>query len=1507
MKRITWLGALLGVVVGACDGGDSAGGGTPDPDARVVDLDSGPLPNGDMAVDTPDGRAPDGAAGCADQARRCAGETVEVCAAGQWQSLAACPEGTRCDDGQCVPDACGCDGRVCGVDGCGEPCGECAPGETCDADGRCQPDAPRCGDDRCDADETCADCAADCGACCGNGQCEAGRGEDCVACAEDCGCDEGEVCDAAARACRACVPQCDGRECGDDGCGGPCGACEAGVACENGRCVVPCVPRCEGRACGADGCGGDCGACDGEQVCDAQGRCVAPPDDCGDGACGAGEDCGTCDRDCGACCGDGRCEPGRGETCLACAADCACAAGLECDAAAMCVPACAPQCAGRDCGDDGCGGTCGACDAAEACVEGVCRAQCQPQCDGRACGGDGCGGQCGRCEGDALCDDGACVEPCRPACGGRVCGDDGCGGVCGQCAPDTFCNANGGCDPVCVPHCDGRVCGDDGCGGRCGECDAQCTADGRCLHEADCACPAAQVCFDGVCREPALLCSEENPLGLCAGGQLCVAAACVDQGAACSAGNPTGVCPPGQMCHNARCEDVDGERLCGDGLACTAERFDFARNRCVTEVVDGPCDDGNTCTNDRCVDGACVGTPIAGCVAPPGVDPVVSPTNVGQVTLTGSKPAASALIVNGAEAVPENPEQRWSVQVNLAPGENVFAISTMAGGRESGRVTVRIVYDTSAPRVTVNPAGGTYAAGVTVTVTTDEPATVQYTDDGATPDDWSPTFRSVRQFRIFEDTTLKFRARDVAGNVTDDIVTATFRISTAGSAWEAGPPLPAVISHAGAASIGGDLYVVGGTTGLAAQQTAWKLTEATGEWSALSLLPAPRAELAVVAVGNQIFAIGGQDDGIPLNLVSRLPAAGGAWDPRAPMPSTRFGLAAAVSGGRIYAFGGKTNGGVVLTNLEVYDPGNNTWTNQVAQMPRARYGHNAVEHNGRIWVVGGEDEQGTPIAEVDVYEVAQDRWVEGPALPTPRSFAMATRDTNVGAVTGGFTGIVVAGGRTAGGAASAVVEELVIEDGAWRTRRPLPAPWIAGAGVAAPRAGTPDERRTCGWLLGGTRAGAVTSSTACYTFDQDYARRLPPMPEGRFMHAAEALDGRIYLFGGRNFQETTLFWAFDPETGTYEELPALPSFQNGLASVAHDGRLYAIGGANQFGTAVPRMRAYDPVARAWSDLRPMPTARRDATAVVLGGLIYVIGGSNNGVLPTVEIYDPAADRWQNGPVLPAGRVGARAVQHDGDLLLVGGLDAGDGFAGDVLRFRDGQWSSAFPGFAGAFGTVFLAHDHQLNAFGGLLPGGAVGNRIVSYNLNTGRLARAIRNETNLFVGVNYTASASLYGRLYVFGGNRVVPTGPEGEALVQKIEARCFNGVLDGREVVGQNAPADSGGGCPGVTPLQDGDVRLHNGAGPGQQGRLEVYLGGTWGTVCDDAWGQGSTDVACGQLFGPGYTGSQSNGDVGGAGPIQMDDVQCNGNEVRIVDCRHTRNHNCSHIEDVLLTCRPR
>jgi hypothetical protein len=103
-------------------------------------------------------------------------------------------------------------------------------------------------------------------------------------------------CTGAQRVCQAgacnCVPNCDGKQCGTDGCSDSCGSCEEGETCSpNGLCN--CAADCEDKECGDDGCGGSCGSCESGEICQG-GLCASG--DCGIGAkiCFAGSDATCC-------------------------------------------------------------------------------------------------------------------------------------------------------------------------------------------------------------------------------------------------------------------------------------------------------------------------------------------------------------------------------------------------------------------------------------------------------------------------------------------------------------------------------------------------------------------------------------------------------------------------------------------------------------------------------------------------------------------------------------------------------------------------------------------------------------------------------------------------------------------------------------------------------------------------------------------------------------------------------------------------------------------------------------------------------------------------------------------------------------------------------------------------------------------------------------------------------------------------------------------------------------
>ncbi len=351
-----------------------------------------------------------------------------------------------------------------------------------------------------------------------------------------------------------CVPQCDGKACGPDGCDGSCGDCpDNGTACtRSGQCEEPvCVPQCEGKVCGPDGCDGSCGDCADDLICDVDsGQCQQPP--C-EPQC-AGKECGpdACGGECGFC-------P---------------AVAPNCDPDGLCQLACTPDCGGKSCGSDGCGGSCGVCEGELVCNDGACGPPCVPQCEGLVCGPDGCGGECGACESGSVCSDGVC-EVCNADCDGKTCGADGCGGSCGACTDDEVCSADFECTALCNAGCaGGKTCGPDGCGGVCGTCpgDLACNSDGFCFDPDFCEplCAEGAECGPNGCG---------GTCGNCPGGQFCTpestcttectpacqGKACGDDGCGGSCGECAGgiPCTVGGQCGNA-CTSCDFQPECSE-------------------------------------------------------------------------------------------------------------------------------------------------------------------------------------------------------------------------------------------------------------------------------------------------------------------------------------------------------------------------------------------------------------------------------------------------------------------------------------------------------------------------------------------------------------------------------------------------------------------------------------------------------------------------------------------------------------------------------------------------------------------------------------------------------------------------------------------------------------------------------------------------------------------------------------------------------------------------------
>ena len=358
----------------------------------------------------------------------------------------------------------------------------------------------------------------------------------------------------------ACIPDCEGKQCGGNGCGGTCGSCGdfggckqdgtcscdfekcAGTCCGDGAVCFDstcCPPQCDGKECGDDGCGGTCGQCDGLEECGEGGHCDCPFEQCGGACCESSDE--TCHQ--GACC--------------------------------------LPDCTGKDCGSDGCGGVCADCPEQYACVDegktAVCEAMCAEFCAGLECGNAGlkeeC--ECGSCGDGNPCTDDVCTDQqqCNYPANTESC-DDG-----NPCTGQDTC-ADGLCAGELLPL------------DQLAELDCLCTEDADCTEiENGTVCDGTLYCH----KEP-----EEAEEGVCAVAPETVLA-----------------CQDGHQCTEDACDPVDGcvfiphDEDCDDGNPCTDNMCSLELG-CVKIDNELPCDDGDICTDgDTCSGGNCIpGEPV---------------------------------------------------------------------------------------------------------------------------------------------------------------------------------------------------------------------------------------------------------------------------------------------------------------------------------------------------------------------------------------------------------------------------------------------------------------------------------------------------------------------------------------------------------------------------------------------------------------------------------------------------------------------------------------------------------------------------------------------------------------------------------------------------------------------------------------------------------------------------------------------------------------------------------
>lgn len=213
--------------------------------------------------------------------------------------------------------------------------------------------------------------------------------------------------------------------------------------------------------------------------------------------------------------------------------------------------------------------------------------------------------------------------------------------------------------------------------------------------------------------------------------------------------------------------------------------------------------------------------------------------------------------------------------------------------------------------------------------------------------------------------------------------------------WVSLPPLPIQVFGIQAATIGEDIYVVGGylPDGSTTNRT-WRYNVLTNTWAELAPLPSAAgiATAAVAAANGKLYVIGGDDGDFYSNDTTyEYDPATNAWTLRAPMPTQRENNVAVTLNGKIYVVGGVQawNDDLIgLPTLEVYDPVTDTWERKAA-MIQGRGSPGIATDGVYIYVYGGLSAfripPGVALETTECYNPVTDRWGTTDALAVATS------------------------------------------------------------------------------------------------------------------------------------------------------------------------------------------------------------------------------------------------------------------------------------------------------------------------------------------------------------------------------------------------------------------------------------------------------------------------------------------------------------------------------------------
>jgi DNA-binding CsgD family transcriptional regulator len=209
------------------------------------------------------------------------------------------------------------------------------------------------------------------------------------------------------------------------------------------------------------------------------------------------------------------------------------------------------------------------------------------------------------------------------------------------------------------------------------------------------------------------------------------------------------------------------------------------------------------------------------------------------------------------------------------------------------------------------------------------------------------------------------------------------------SRWAYSREIPEPVANMALASVGLDLYKIGGETASGVTPSTYLFDTRLKEWRQGADKPTPVKDAAAAVLAGQVYVIGGETEtGELTNVVEAYSPANDAWRTIGALPLALSESVAVADDNALYLIGGKTEDGSISAEIYAYDPNADSWR-PLPMMNQARASAVAGLLQNQILVAGGHA-NGTALASCELYDLTTETWSACPDMLLPRSDADGT-------------------------------------------------------------------------------------------------------------------------------------------------------------------------------------------------------------------------------------------------------------------------------------------------------------------------------------------------------------------------------------------------------------------------------------------------------------------------------------------------------------------------------------